>query len=80
MLFEGDFVPVAFMRGFKQKPKPLACDEKCPDCGEELKLTEPGVIHLDPPRRRVKCLQCGYRGFISAHHPTPDRKDDKSSQ
>lgn len=41
-------------------------DSLCPDCGDGhfLHLTEKSVVHLDPPRKRVKCLNCEYRGFV----------------
>ena len=35
----------------------------CPDCCKELVDSEFGVVHLDPPRKRVACRHCGYKGF-----------------
>lgn len=46
------------------RPLDLAPDI-CPECASDLFYTEKGVIHLDPPRKRVKCAQCDYRGFLS---------------
>jgi hypothetical protein len=37
----------------------------CPECKSPLYDTEGGVIHLDPPRKRVKCKKCTYKGFRS---------------
>lgn len=33
----------------------------CPNCGDELKLTNPGIIMLSsPPQADVKCFKCDY--------------------
>lgn len=51
--------------GFAAGPKVLVRTEKpCPECSEPLHYTEKGVIHLDPPRKRVKCMACQYQGFV----------------
>lgn len=44
-------------------------DVDCPDCDQKLVYTEPGIIHHDPPRMRVKCLSCGHKGFVPVDPP-----------
>lgn len=39
----------------------------CPECKNTMVDTEPSVIHLKPPRKRVKCEKCGYKGFREIH-------------
>jgi len=60
----------AFIRSLATGPNQLR-DAKtpCPECGEKLAFTENGVVHLDPPRRRVKCIKCEYRGFLNVEQP-----------
>lgn len=58
-------VGMMMMRGMATGPRRfIRTDHDCPDCGEKLCYSEQGVVHLDPPRRRVKCLKCMYRGFV----------------
>lgn len=38
----------------------------CPDCGEELYDSSPGVMLLtSPPKLNIYCQSCGYRGYRS---------------
>lgn len=39
-------------------------DERCPSCKETLFLTEPGIIHHDPMRKRICCPQCNSKGWV----------------
>lgn len=53
------------IRGMAAGPKVLVkTANPCPECGQSLHFTEKGVVHMDPPRKRVKCLSCEYRGFV----------------
>lgn len=46
------------------------CKEtKCENCGGDLIYTEPSVVHLDPPRKRVKCTSCDFNGFQPSEDP-----------
>ena len=39
---------------------------QCPQCGDELKLTEPGVVLLSyPPQKKVHCNTCKYKNSIT---------------
>jgi len=49
----------------KSSNPPKKAPVNCPECQAGLHYTERGVIHQDPPRRRVKCPQCEFKGF---HH------------
>lgn len=52
-------------KGMASGPRVLVRTEKpCPECSEPLHYTEKGVIHMDPPRKRVRCMACDYRGFV----------------
>lgn len=60
------------------KSEPVKTKLPCPDCKSNLVFTENGVIHHAPPRMRVKCSTCPYKGF----HPVklPENSTDISNQ
>jgi hypothetical protein len=40
---------------------------QCPACGDELVLSEPGIVLLsNPPRKKVHCNTCKYHNTITA--------------
>lgn len=39
-------------------------DYKCVECDSPLGLTEPNVVHKDPPRQRAICSECGLKQWI----------------
>jgi hypothetical protein len=40
---------------------------QCPACGDELVISDPGVILLsNPPRKKVHCPTCKYKNTITA--------------
>ena len=40
---------------------------QCPACGDELVLSEPGVLLLSfPPQRKVHCQTCKYKNTITS--------------
>jgi len=47
--------------GHKQASTPARID--CPECGAHLSYPDRS-IQLDPPRKRVECPVCEYRGFV----------------
>jgi len=69
-LWENPEIAKAFIRGMGTGPNQLRkTGSPCPECKEELMFSENGVVHLDPPRRRVKCSKCQYRGFLKTEEP-----------
>ena len=51
------------MGGSPRRTKKSGID--CPECEEELLLTEPNVVHQrNPPQMRVKCSKCEYKGWV----------------
>ena len=37
---------------------------ECPKCKEELYDVNPVIMfYSDPPKKQIKCLNCGYRGY-----------------
>ena len=67
MQLEGEAAKMALMTmakgmsGATNQPRKTKLD--CPECKGALNYTELGVIHQDPPRRRVKCSWCDFKGF-----------------
>lgn len=40
--------------------------KECPECKGRLSDTEPNVTHMsNPPKKRVHCLDCEYKGFLN---------------
>jgi transcription initiation factor IIE alpha subunit len=36
----------------------------CPECGEELQYSDHGTMLSSPPKKRVNCTECDYKGII----------------
>lgn len=51
--------------------EPRRTDLDCPECESKLVFPEPGIVHMEPPRKRVKCLSCRYKGWHEVPHPGP---------
>jgi len=52
------------VRMFRTKPRSQLNDIACPNCRKELCDSCPGVTSKDdPPRTKVHCEHCNYKGF-----------------
>lgn len=71
-LFDNPEVAKQFVRGLG-KCTPTRPMEKskapCPECKGEMIYSEPGVVHMDPPRKRIRCTECSYKSFEETEAP-----------
>lgn len=74
MKFEGEAaiqLARAFGGGFSKNRNYRKTDIDCSQCTSKVVFTEPGIIHQDPPRKRIRCLNCGHTGWHNVPDPGP---------
>lgn len=63
-LFTDPEIAKMAMKSLGAGPRRTSLCERLCDCGGELVFTEPGVTHMNPPRKRVWCAKCKSDSFL----------------